>query len=77
MGNSRGNYRTTAERTFKAYDKLPPAARKALQEAIFDYATQPIYTAWKKWRKGFRSGPEIAQRIAEWDQKIIKGKKKK
>ena len=71
MGNSSGGYSTTKERTFAAYDKLPPSARLALQNAAFDWAVQPIVTYWNKGRTGFKTGKEIAARIAEWDAKHI------
>lgn len=69
MSNSKGSYTTTPERTMAAYDKLPPSARKALQDAIFCWATQPIYSRWRDGRRGYKTGKDIAARIAEWDQK--------
>ena len=71
MGNSRGSYSTTRERTYAAYDKLPATAKLALQNAVFDWAVQPILTYWRNGRKGFKTGQEIAARIAEWDAKQI------
>ena len=71
MGNSRGSYPTTKERTMAAYDKLPPSARKALQDALVDWAVQPIYSSWRNGRKGFKTGSDIAARVAEWDQKQL------
>jgi len=68
MANSKGSYQTTPELTMAAYDKLPPAARKALQDAVFCWATQPILTYWNKGRRGFKTGPEIALKIQEWDR---------
>ena len=38
MRNSKGTYSTTAKLTMAAYDKLPPSARKALQDAVFCWA---------------------------------------
>jgi hypothetical protein len=71
MGNSKGSYSSTKENSFAAYEKLPPSARKALQEAAFDWAPQPIKTYWTKGRKGFKTGKDIAARVAEWDAKHI------
>jgi hypothetical protein len=42
--NSRGSYPTTAECDLKAYDKLPAKLRQALQESVFDWASQPFLT---------------------------------
>jgi len=72
MGNSRGSYYSKRENSLAAYDKLPPSARQALQNAAFDYAPQPIVTAWRNGRKGFKTGGEIAARVAEWDAKRTK-----
>jgi hypothetical protein len=71
MGNSRGSYYSTAENKYAAYDKLPPSAKKALQDAAFDWAVQPIKTYWTQGRKGFKTGKDIAARVAEWDKKHI------
>jgi hypothetical protein len=71
MSNSRGSYATTSQRTMAAYDKLPPSARKALQDAVVSWAVQPIYSRWRDGRKGYKTGSEIAARVAEWDAKQI------
>jgi hypothetical protein len=55
-----------------AYDKLPPTARKALQEAAFSWAVQPIRTRHNRGKKGFRTGAEIAATVARWDTQKIK-----
>ena len=68
MGNSKGNYYSTPQRTMAAYDQLPPSARKALQDAMFCWATQPIRTKWNKSKPGFRTGHEIAASIEKWDK---------
>lgn len=43
--NSAGTYATTAAKTMKAYDKLPPQVRRALAESPFNIAPQTIATA--------------------------------
>lgn len=76
MGNSKGGYYSTRENSYAAYDKLPPTAKQALQEAAFDWAVQPIKTRWTKGMKGYRTGKEIAATIAKWDrEKIAKASK--
>jgi hypothetical protein len=40
--NSDGPYRTTHERDLKAYDNLPPGLRKAVREAVFNWAAEPV-----------------------------------
>jgi hypothetical protein len=59
-GNSKGGYRTTAEAMMKAYDKLPAAARRALADAVGNWAPQPYLTRYR--RGAFKTGSEIA-----WD----------
>lgn len=71
MGNSSGSYNVTTENQMKAYDKLPPSARKALQDAAFDWAVPPVVTYWRNGRKGYKTGKDIAARIVEWDQKKL------
>lgn len=69
MSNSKGSYRVTDENNMKAYDKLPPSARKALQDAAFNWAAPPVVTYWRNGRKGYKTGKEIAARVVEWDAK--------
>lgn len=74
MGNSRGSYYSKRENSLAAYDKLPPTARLALQQAAFDWAPQPILTRWRNGRKGYKTGKDIAARVREWDHKRTKRK---
>ena len=74
MSNSSGAYYTTPENAMKAFDKLPPSARKALAEAAFNYAPQPIVTRWRRGQHGYRTGPEIADAVARWDRKRLGAK---
>jgi Family of unknown function (DUF6525) len=62
----------TKSRDMAAYDKLPPTARRALQESIFGWATQPIHRRWRDGERGYKTGSEIAARIAEWDKKHMR-----
>lgn len=71
MSNSRGSYRSTIENSMAAYDKLPPSARKALQDAVFCWAPQPIVTYWRNGRKGFKTGADIAKSVAKWDRDAL------
>ncbi len=71
MSNSQGSYRTTRQNKMAAFDKLPPSARKALANATFSYAPQPIRTRWTRQLVGYRNGVEIAKTIARWDRDEI------
>jgi hypothetical protein len=73
MGNSQGSYRTTPANLMRAYDKLPPVVRRALANAVFDYAAQPFLT---DFRRGL-SPKEIAKEIARWDRELIERKRKR
>jgi len=68
MGNSSGSYHTTHVNTMRAYDKLPPSARKALQDSVFCWATQPLLTAFNRGK----TGPQIAENISNWDKALIR-----
>ena len=70
MGNSKGSYRSTRENLMAAYDKLPPSARKALQDAAFNWAPQPIVTHWR--RGTFKTGEVIAAKVVDWDRDHIR-----
>lgn len=65
QGNSTGSYRSTTENHMKAFDALPAAARKALREANFDWATQPFVTHWR--RGHFKDGKAMADYIVQID----------
>lgn len=71
MGNSTGSYRARRENSMAAYDKLPPTARLALQRAVFAWAPQPILTQWRNGRKGYKTGKDIAAKVAQWDAEQI------
>jgi len=66
VSNSFGSYRTTAKDMMKAFDKLPPAARKALADGIDSWVPQSLLT---RYRRGWlKTGGEIAAIIKTWDQ---------
>lgn len=67
MGNAKGSYATTPQLTMQAFDKLPPTARRALANAAICWATQPILTYWRRGYKGYKTGAEIAAKVAAWD----------
>jgi hypothetical protein len=52
-------------------ERLPPTARKALCEAAFNWAAGWVYTQWRRGKQGFKTGPDIAVRIAEADTRQI------
>ena len=58
-------------------EQLPPSARQALYDAAFDWAAGWVYTRWKRGTPGFKTGPEVAARIAEADaQQIAKDRRR-
>lgn len=71
MGNSTGNHYSTAQNLMKAFDKLPPDARRALANAAFDWAPQPILRMWRNGAKDYKTGPQIASAVAQWDRTTI------
>lgn len=64
-----GSYYTTPQNSMKAFDKLPPSARRALAFSNNDWAVQPVLTRWRNGQRGWKTGPQVAERVAEWDRK--------
>jgi hypothetical protein len=64
--NSKGSY--SCKDRWGAYEQLPPSARKALQDAAFNWAAQPILTRWKRGARGYKTGTDIVARVAEYDR---------
>jgi hypothetical protein len=52
-------------------ERLPPTARKALYEAAFNWAAGWVYSQWRRGKRGFKTGSDIAARIAEADAQRI------
>jgi hypothetical protein len=72
MGN---DSRTKGDRVFRSrrpdafyFDKLPPAARRALANAMFCWSAGACYVRWKRGAPGFETGAAIARTIREWDE---------
>lgn len=66
-GNSQGSARVSTAGQMECFDKLPPSARMALSNALFDWATPSIYRAWRNGSKGFKTGAQIAKLVPGWD----------
>jgi len=69
MSNAEGSYRTTTKAMMAAYDKLPPAARRAFANALDNWVPQPLLTAYRRGRAGYQTGGEIAKVLANWEEK--------
>lgn len=67
--NSGGSYRTTLHNKMKAFDKLPPSARRALVRCAFDWAPQPYATYFK--RGAFRTEENLAEYIEMMDDRLV------
>lgn len=51
-----------------AFDRLPQAARRAVANAAFDWATQPFLT---EWNKGRITPPALAQWVQRIDAEAV------
>lgn len=51
------------------FDRLPPTARRALANAAFDWSAGAVLGRWKRGQRGYKTGADVAARIAEWDAK--------
>ena len=60
-------YRTNSKKVMQAFDKLPPAARKALADAVFNWSPQAIAARWSRGVAGFKTGHDIAQHVSSRD----------
>src|SRR5262249_7876310 len=59
------------------FDQLPPTARQALAEAAFEWSSGSIHVAWRRGRPGYKTGADIAARVAEADAcQIAKDRKR-
>jgi hypothetical protein len=59
------------------FDRLPPTARNALANAAFDWASGFFYTRWRRGKDGFKTGADIATRVAEADTNQIRRDRKR
>ena len=76
-GNCKGSYQTTKENMMAAYDKLPPTARLAFQNAVENWVPQPALTRWKRGTPGWKTGKDIAAKVAQWDAAELKRRARK
>lgn len=53
------------------YDKLPPTARQALANAMFDWSAGQMYGLWNKGARGFKTGADIAEQVKRADASVI------
>ena len=50
------------------FDQLPPTARQALANADFNWASGAFFNRWRRGERGFKTGAQVADRVAEWDE---------
>ncbi len=62
---------------FWYYDRLPPSARRALANALFDWSAGAIYSKWKRAASGFKTGAACAERVKEWDRNQLSRERKR
>ena len=64
----RGGSYSYSRDPFKAFDALPPTARRALAAADFNWAAVPVLTRHKQGLKGYKTGKDIAATVSKWDR---------
>lgn len=52
------------------FDQLPPTARQALANAMFNWSSGSMYNRWKKGLKGYKTGKDIADRVRIADKSV-------
>jgi hypothetical protein len=52
------------------FDQLPPTARAALANARFAWSAGHFYNRWKRGAKGYKTGQDIAARVALADKSV-------
>jgi hypothetical protein len=55
----------------ECFDALPPAARRALANAAFNWASDWFWQGWRRKRLGCETGTAIATTVAKWDREQI------
>lgn len=53
------------------YDQLPPTARRALADAAFAWSSGSMFNRWKRGVRGYKTGPDIAERVRDADKAVI------
>jgi hypothetical protein len=66
-----GTSSKTAKPDLWYYDRLPPTARRALANAAFDWSAGAMFNRWNKAKRGYKTGKDIADRVAQWDRNAI------
>ena len=75
MNYENGRYYTTLEADMRAFDELPPAARRALADSIRgNYAAQPLLRGYRRGR--YSTGDEIARLVHFFDQRELEKREK-
>jgi hypothetical protein len=52
------------------FDQLPPTARQALRDASFSWSAGHFYNRWKRGERGYKTGQDIAARVAIADKSV-------
>lgn len=52
------------------YDRLPPSARKALQDAEHSWSSAWLYNNWSKSRPGYKTGQQCAEQVKAADRRV-------
>ena len=66
-----GRAARTAKPDFWYFDKLPPTARQALANAAFNWSSAGFYSKWNRGQRGYKTGKDIADRVAAADAGVI------
>ena len=66
-----GRASRAAKSDFWYYDRLPPTARTALANAVFDWSSAAAYNRWNRGQRGYKTGADIAKQIKSWDAGAI------
>lgn len=53
------------------FDQLPPTARLALANAMFNWSAGAVLNNWKRGAKGYKTGQQIAKNVAAWDASVL------
>ena len=72
-----GSASRTAKPDLYYYDKLPPTARQALANAVFDWSAGAMFNRWNRGRPGYKTGRDIAERVRAADKSIVENSRKK
>jgi hypothetical protein len=75
--SQRGRYFIGRHPDLWYFDRLPPTARRALANAMFNWSAGAIHGAWRRRMRGFKTEADIARGVAKADANQVRKDRKR